>query len=331
MARRADDQMRQVIALGLIFVLEVGSAHATTAAPRHTSGPTARSNSPGRVFRDCPDACPQMVVVPPGEFAMGSPPTEIGRFDSESPQHRVAIGYALAVGRYDITRGEYAAFVQATGYRPKEAGCFTVNASGTAVALDAQASWRQPGFGQSARDPVVCINFDDAGAYVAWLSQKTAHAYRLLSEAEYEYAERAGTTSAYWWGDGAASTCSYANGADLDAKASLAWTMRFPRRTVISCHDGYVFTSPVGSFKPNAFGLYDMTGDVWSWLGDCWNDSYAGAPTDGSANLVGDCARRALRGGSWTYDSRILRSANRDTVTTSARLIDVGFRIARTL
>jgi len=324
--------MRWLSPLGLIFVLGLGSADAAAApALRHATTPAARLNSPGRVFRDCPDVCPEMVMVPPGEYAMGSPPTEPGRFDSESPQHRVAIGYALAVGRYDITRGEFAAFARATGYRADDAGCFTVNSSGTAARRNAGATWRQPGFAQTARDPVVCVDFDDAGAYVAWLSRRTGHAYRLLSEAEYEYAERAGTTTAFWWGDAATSACGYANGADLDAKASTGWTARFPDRTVISCHDGYVFTSPVGSFRPNAFGLYDMTGDVWSWLADCWNDSYAGAPTDGSANLAGDCGRRSLRGGSWTYDSRILRSANRDRVTTDARLVDIGFRVARTL
>jgi len=329
--------MRWLIPLRLILVLGVSSAQAATPvvaaapAPRHATGPTARLNSPGRVFRDCPDVCPEMVVIPPGEYAMGSPSTETGRFDSEGPQHRVAIGYALAVGEYDITRGEYAAFARATGYRPNHAGCFTANASGAAVGLSAGANWRRPGFDQTARDPVVCISFDDASAYAAWLSRKSGHAYRLLSEAEYEYAERAGTTTAYWWGDDATPACSYANVADLDAKASSDWTARFPGRTVESCHDGYVFTSPAGSFRPNAFGLYDMTGDVWSWLADCWSDSYAGAPTDGSANLAGDCGRRSLRSGSWSYSSRILRSANRDRVTAAARLIDVGFRVARTL
>lgn len=316
--------MRWLIPLGLILVLGAGSAP----APRNATG---RVNSPGGEFRDCPGVCPEMVAISPGEFIMGSPSRETGRFDSEGPRHRVAVGYALAVGKYDITRGEYAAFVEATGYRPNDAGCFTINASGAAVGQNAGAHWRRPGFDQTARDPVVCINFDDAGAYVAWLSRKTGHAYRLLSEAEYEYAERAGTTTAYWWGDDATSACGYANGADLDAKASPGWRVRFPGRMVNSCHDGYAFTSPVGSFKPNAFGLYDMTGDVWSWLADCWNDTYAGAPTDGSANLAGDCGRRSLRGGSWIYDSRILRSANRDRLTTAARLIDVGFRVARPL
>jgi formylglycine-generating enzyme required for sulfatase activity len=279
----------------------------------------------GRVFRDCPDSCPQMVVIPPGAYDMGSPTTEAGRFDSESPQHRVVIGHALAVGEFDITRGQYAAFVAATGHRSKGAGCFTFNLSGTAVGLDHGRDWRRPGFDQTASDPVVCVSFDDAAAYVRWLSRKTGHAYRLLSEAEYEYAERAGTTSAFWWGDDPSAACGYANVLDLDAKALL------PQWPVNNCHDGFAFTSPVGSFKPNAFGLYDPIGDVWSWLADCWNDSYAGAPTDGSANLAGDCARRSLRGGSWKYSLRILRSANRDRVAPGARVIDVGFRVARTL
>jgi formylglycine-generating enzyme required for sulfatase activity len=316
---------------GVISVALAVLSLAAISGPSLAAERFAQTNAAGAVFRDCRDACPEMVVIPPGEYAMGSPATEAGRFDSEDPAHRVVIRYALAVGRYDITRGEYAAFVRATGYRPKDARCFTANLSGTAIRRTTGTNWRRPGFDQTARDPVVCVNFDDANAYVAWLSKKTGHAYRLLSEAEFEYAESAGTTSVYWWGDDATRACGYANVADLDAKASPAWRARYPDRTVTGCHDGYVFTSPVGRFKPNAFGLHDMTGDVWSWLADCWKDSYAGAPADGSANLASDCGRRSLRGGSWTYDSRIFRTANRDRLTSDARVVDIGFRIARTL
>jgi formylglycine-generating enzyme required for sulfatase activity len=312
------------VAAGIVALIAAASS------PVAADGAPAPS-SPGAVFRDCPDACPEMVVIPPGRYDMGSPPTEPGRFDSESPQHRVTIGYPLAVGRYDVTRGEYAAFVAATGYKPA-GGCFTLDLSGAAVGENARANWRRPGFRQTARDPVVCVNVDDAGAYVAWLSRKTGHAYRLLSEAEYEYAERAGTATAFWWGNDATAICHFANAADLDAKARFPTAQSmFPGSAVDSCHDGYAFTSPVGRYAPNAFGLYDMAGDVWSWLTDCENHSYAGAPTDGSASLAGDCGRRALRGGSWQYDARILRSANRDVAPASARLIEVGFRVARAL
>jgi len=311
------------MALVTVVAAMAASPHATRAAVGLTS--------PGAVFRDCPDACPDMVVIPPGAYAMGSPLTESGRFDSESPQHRVTIGYPLAVGRYDVTRAEYAAFVAATAYKPAD-GCFTLDLSGAAVGENARANWRRPGFHQSARDPVVCVNIGDAGAYVAWLSRKTGHAYRLLSESEYEYAERAGTTTAFWWGDDATAICRFANGADLDAKARFPGSKAmFPGSVVDGCHDGYAFTSPTGRYPPNAFGLYDMAGNVWSWLADCANHSYAGAPADGSASLAGDCSNRALRGGSWQYDARILRSANRDVAPASARLIEVGFRVARAL
>jgi formylglycine-generating enzyme required for sulfatase activity len=262
---------------------------------------------------------PQMIVVPAGEYAMGSAASEVNHQTYEGPRHRVRIGYSFAVGKYPITVGEFAVFVADTHY---DAGdqCFTTEEGDQPRR---GRDWRNPSFAQTPTHPAVCLNWNDAQAYVAWLSRKTGHAYRLLSEAEYEYINRAGSTTVYWWGDDPAAACAYANGADLDTKA------RFPQMTTNTCHDGYVFTSPVGSFKPNPFGLYDTTGNAWSWLSDCWNDSYVGAPTDGSANMSGDCTQRLLRRGSWSARPTILRSAERIRYPVDVRIDDHGFRVAR--
>ncbi|HVY33695.1 MAG TPA: formylglycine-generating enzyme family protein [Caulobacteraceae bacterium] len=266
---------------------------------------------------------PEMIVVPAGEFAMGSPDAEPNHQNSEAPRHRVRIGYPFAVGKYLVTVGEFARFAAETHY---EAGdqCLTMEGGG----LDSRTGrdWRHVGFDQTDNHPVICMSYGDAEAYVAWLSKKTGHAYRLLSEAESEYVNRAGSDAAYWWGDDPAAACTYANGADLDAKAQLPQLSANP-----ACHDGYVFTSPVGSFKPNPFGLYDTTGDAWSWTDDCANDSYAGAPSDGSANLAGDCGQHVLRGGSKLNDATFLRAARRIWHLNGVRSFNHGFRVARSL
>jgi len=271
---------------------------------------------------DGPDT-PRMVVVPAGAFTMGSPSSEPGRRDEEGPQHRVTIGYALAVSTYPVRRDEYAAFVADTR-RPEPASCVTLQAGDF---RDTPGGGRRdPDFGPSGRDPAECISFEEATAYAAWLSRKTGHPYRLLSEAEYEWAERGGTTSAYWWGDDAASACGAANGGDQELKPHVpsSWVVN-------TCHDGFAFASPVGSFRPNPFGLYDMSGNVWSWTADCYADSYDGAPADGSARAGGLCARRTLRGGSWLNDPAYLRSAIRYRAFTTCQIALNGFRVARTV
>ena len=172
---------------------------------------------------------------------------------------------------------------------------------------------------------MVCVSWDDAKAYVRWLSGKTRHEYRLLSEAEWEYVARAGTTTARYWGESKSGQCRYANGADRQAKR------RKPTRTTVYCDDVYYQTSPVGTYEANGFGLHDVLGNVWEWTEDCWNESYEGAPSDGSAWESGNCDRRVLRGGSWNSKPRILRSANRNWVATGSRNDSDGFRVARTL
>lgn len=269
----------------------------------HTPGAEARAAAdaparPGAVVRDCPTACPEMVLVPAGAFRMGSPIDEEGRDHQEGPMHRVSFAHPFYVAKYDVTVGEFAAFVEETRH---DAGR---NCNGKS-----DVSWRNPGFPQDDTHPVVCVNFADAQAYVAWLSNKTGHTYRLLSESEYEYASRAGTRTAFWWGPKVG-----VNRANC-AGCGSAWDRKG--------------TSPVGSFPPNPWGLYDTTGNVYVWVSDCWNDIYDNATPDGSANTQGDCSMRGLRGGGWGSPIPHVRVAFRLADPAGARYDNMGFRVAR--
>jgi formylglycine-generating enzyme required for sulfatase activity len=192
-------------------------------------------------------------------------------------------------------------------------------------------SWRDPGFPQTDRDPVVNVSATDATAYAAWLSRKTGKAYRLPSEAEWEYAARAGATTARFWGDDRDRTaaCGYANVADETLRENFF--AQPDRDRFFACDDSYAATSPVGKFHRNGFGLYDMLGNVWQWTADCYSNGYSGAPSDGSAWTTGDCDRRVLRGGSWAAIPRFLRAGTRSRIGTDKRGNDAGFRLARIL
>ena len=280
----------------------------------------------GESFKDCPD-CPEMVVLPSGSFLMGSPEGEEGPEAVEGPQHKVTIAKPFAVGRTHITRGEFSRFVKATGHKT-DGGCYAWTAKGWNN--DKTASWRSPGFEQDDEShPVVCVNWNDAKAYVAWLSKTTGKPYRLLSEAEAEYAARGVTVATaqprYFFGNDAKDLCQHGNGADETAKE------KFPGWTVAPCKDGYVFTAPVMSFRSNPFGLYDVQGNAWSWVEDCKHENYNGAPSDGSAWTSGDCSRRILRGGSWFSLPQGLRAAFRNLYNPGDRNFISGFRVARTL
>lgn len=279
---------------------------------------------PSETFRDCPD-CPEMVVVPAGRFRMGSPATEAGRNRNEGDRHEVVIPAPFAVGKYEITRGQFSEFVRATGHEMSK-GCWAFNSRATAWLRDSGRSWLEPGFTQTDQHPVVCVSWEDARAYVKWLSGKTGKHYRLLTEAEWEYATRANTVTARYWRDPVQQACEFANVADQQAKR------QYPGWSAFDCDDRFAETAPVGSYKPNGFGLHDMLGNVWEWVEDCWNESYAGAPNDGSAWLSGNCTKRVLRGGSWSNTSEILRSAFRNGhVTANRNYFNNGFRIAMTL
>ena len=278
-----------------------------------------RELEPGRRFRDCPK-CPEMVVVPPGSFTMGSPASEEGRFDDEGPQHRVTIAEPFAVGVHEVTRGEYARFLQETNHTVGNSCRIWDNGKEDWVERSGR-NWRNPGFAQTDRHPVVCASWDDARAYARWLSRETGERYRLLSESEWEYVARAATRTARYWGEHESLQCRHANGAD--AGTMFDWR--------VSCSDGHARTSPVGTYPANGFGLHDVLGNAWEWVQDCWNEDYAGAPGNGRAWERGDCSRRVVRGGSWYVIPWFLRAAIRSWLGTGNRDYDLGFRIARTL
>ena len=287
----------------------------------------ARRN-PGMVFKDCAD-CPEMVVIPAGRFVMGAVPDEEEReglsdqFRNRSQPQRGVNVEPFSAGKFEVTRGQYRVFAEATG-RSSD-GCFVW--AGAEFEKDQTKDWRNPGYAQDDPHPVACVSWDDASAYVRWLSQKTGRDYRLLTEAEWEYAARAGATTTRFWGDAGNMSCGYANGADLTAMAQVPGASYW---LVANCNDRYAYTAPVGSYRANAFGLYDMLGNVGEWTQDCWNGNYSGAPTDGSAWAAGDCFLRVVRGGSWEDAPLGLRAAYRVGSPTVIRVYTRGFRVART-
>ena len=270
-----------------------------------------------------------MVVVPAGSFSMGSPGGEEGRKDREGPLHRVSLdGFAL--GKHEVSVGEFRRFVEATGYRTDaekntgDSGCYAMDPNDGQWGWRAGRYWDSPGFSQSERHPAVCLSWNDATAYVKWLAQSTGKAYRLPSEAEWEYAARAGSITARPWGDDPNQACRNANVAD-QTKSPSGVTFN-PKH---ECNDGVFFTAAVGSFLANGFGLHDMIGNALEWVGDCWNESYSGAPSDGSGWNSGDCGKRVVRGGSWYVVPALARSASRNWLDTTFRYVSSGFRPAR--
>lgn len=272
---------------------------------------------------------PEMVRIPPGKFLMGSPETEAGRTSGEGPQHEVTISKPFALSRHEITVGQFRQFVEDAGYQTTAEksgkGCYGWNANKKEIDQLAERNWKNPGFAQIDDHPVVCVSWDDVQVYVTWLSRRTGENYRLPTEAEWEYTARAGTTVArFYQGD---QQCKYANGAGQEKKSIAS-----PNLVLAECDDGYVYTAPVASFGENHYSLFDMLGNVWEWMQDCWHDNYDYAPLDGSAWLKkgsGDCNRRVFRGGSWLNSPQSLRSADRSGFFTNATSNYLGFRIAR--
>lgn len=255
-----------------------------------------RCLKPVDVFRDCA-ACPEMVIVPAGSFLMGSDKASDPDHDAtEAPRHEVRIAKPFAVGRFEVTFEEWDACVAAggcNGYRPADGG-----------------------WGRSRR-PVINISWADAQAYVAWLSATTGKPYRLLTEAEWEYAARAGTTTRFTSGDDPRDLCAFGNGA-------VPW--------VRACTNAFANrTAPIGQFKANAFGLHDTIGNVWEWVDDCWHASHVGAATDGATRTEAGCDKHVIRGGSWLTGPIGLRAAMRAGVATGYRDDDAGLRILREL
>jgi formylglycine-generating enzyme required for sulfatase activity len=264
--------------------------------------------NPGDNFRDCED-CPEMVVIPSGSFLMGS---NDGNSD-QKPVHRVTIADKFAVGKFEVTRGEYAKFFRATG-RDAEAPCYVHDAGW-------KQDWQNPGHSQNDGQPVACVNWDDARAYVTWLNRETGESYRLLSEAEWEYTARAGSSTKFSFGNSESALCDHGNGADQSTLFDWGNT---------SCNDGYDNqTAPVGNYRANLFGVHDMHGNVWEWVEDCYEDNYNNVPSNGTANTGPNSCKRVSRGGSWNSKPWVLRSANRSGYSTDYRVNNFGFRIAR--
>ena len=291
----------------------------------------ASANAPGApvaalrpAFKDC-DVCPEMVEIPEGFFQMGTPPNYANRNTNETPQHTVRFAAPFAVGRFEVTVEQFAAFVEATGYQP--ASRCAIFALDLDQWVSKPASFRDPAFPVTGDHPATCVNWNDAKAYVAWLSEKTGKPYRLLSEAEWEYAARAGATTPFSFGDlDHRSPCDYAKLAD--ASTRFTW-----RLETCSSNHGHG-AAPVGRHRPNAWGVHDMHGNVWEWVEDCRHGTYVNAPADGSAWLNGqggDCTRRITRGGSWQNPLIALRAAHRTAFQTTSAAAHRGFRVARSL
>jgi formylglycine-generating enzyme required for sulfatase activity len=255
--------------------------------------PSATEHEAGSTFKDC-ENCPDMVSVPAGRFVMGSGKSEKGRQKSEEPQHEVAVTAPLAIGKYEVTFDDWEACALEGGcanYQPQDGG------------------WGK------GRRPVIYVSYDDAKAYVEWLRQKTGKPYRLLSEAEWEFAARGGTSTPYAGGETLAPTQ-----ANYDASSAAGRGQPEYKGTTIE----------VGTFPPNPYGLYDMEGNVFEWVEDCWNPTHAGAPADASPR-GGDCARRVAKGGAWYYEADFARAAARMSFPKGSRLNVIGFRVARPL
>lgn len=279
--------------LTLVGLEEMKRAPTPALAPK---GPRPEQTADLGTFKEC-DACPTMVAIPGGVFQMGSPSGERGRKENEGPVRRVSVA-RFALARTEITFDQFEACAAdggCIGYRPKDEG-----------------------WGRGAH-PALNVSWEDAQAYARWLNSKVPGApYRLPSEAEWEYAARAGSTGRYSWGDSASHE--HANyGKDGCCGGE------------VKGRDQWEFTAPVGSFPPNDFGLHDMSGNLWEVVDDCWSESHSGAPDDGAARRSGDCSNRPIRGGSWDNQPDRIRSAARDGARRDRRYRSMGFRIARSL
>jgi len=297
-----------------------------------TALPAAQGDTPmpieaGKTFRECAGACPLMVVIPAGTFSMGTPRLDIESDGREGPPHTVNFAKPFALGVYDVTRGEYARFVRESGHQTAK-GCNVIDTTGRWI-TDPNKDWRNPAFKQTDRDPVVCISWNDAQAYITWLNSKVApndpaHGpYRLPSESEWEYAARAGSTTGFYWGT-----------EPSHDQANYGIDDCGPCGAKKEGRDQWYFTSPVGSFPPNAFGLYDASGNVWQFTQDCMHYSFQDAPADGSAWMTDTdraCYNHPLRGGSWLDPGFLVTIFVRNPWASDDHNNANGFRVARTL
>lgn len=291
---------------------------------------------PGQVFSDrfldIKGRSPAMVVIATGRFMMGSPDDAGDHQSNEAPLHEVHIDKGFAIGRSEVTVGQFREFVRASGYVPDSVrlgGASVYDSRSGVMRVDSRATWEDDYAGRHAQDtqPVVNVSWNDAHAYAQWLSKRSGRKYGLPSEAQFAYALRGGTTTRYWWGDGTPKDkVENITGSGDRSRNGRRWTHAFS-----AYRDGYWGPAPIQSFAPNPFGLYDMSGNVTEWVRDCWHDNYTRAPDDGSAWVNPGCATRVLRGGSWGSAPDQVRSAWRQGAPATTRSGRVGFRVIRTL
>ncbi|MBS0569719.1 MAG: SUMF1/EgtB/PvdO family nonheme iron enzyme [Proteobacteria bacterium] len=295
------------------------------------------SYSPGQVvvdqFLDRHGSAPPLVVIPTGGFMMGAAPGEKDARANEEPQRLVKIDTGFALGRDDVSVGEFRVFIDDSGYitDAEKVGASSIYDENTGRMIDRHGiTWRDDYLGEAAADglPVIHVSWNDATAYVQWLSTRTGKHYRLPSEAEFEYALRAGAATRYPWGDGNPTRVAdnFTGDGDRSPRLKRSWAKAFRRYD-----DGYWGPAPIGKFPPNAFGLIDMDGNVSTWVADCWHENYLRAPADSSAWMNPGCAEHVIRGGSWGSAPDQVRSAYRLSAPSNTRSARVGIRVARDL
>ncbi|PKU21366.1 formylglycine-generating enzyme family protein [Telmatospirillum siberiense] len=319
---------------GLLFICVIfNTLPAAAQSNAEVSPATEATPSAFTTFRDCPN-CPEMVTLPGGTFEMGLSDEDAGRLAvplnflvSLRPKHRVSVK-AFAIGKYTVTRDEFASFARETGFVSH--GCEVYD--GRTWINSGSNNWLDPGFDQTGRHPVVCVSWNDAQAFLSWLNTKIGQVagkrnggrYRLPTEAEWEYAVRAGTVTSRYWGDDPSAQCVNVNGADQAEK------LAFPDKTTVApCDDGFVRTAPVGTFRPNPWGLFDMLGNVEQWVDDCGHHDYSGAPSDGSAWAAEDCREHVARGGAWVTPPQLITSYDRISFPPDKRSGAFGFRVVK--
>ena len=326
--------LRSLTAIMLLAAAGVPCPQSAAALSSQPAG-SRQPKIPPRRFHDCA-GCPEMVVIPAGSAILGSTSQEraqsgITRLfgDREGPRYRVRFAHPYAIGESEVTRGQYAEFASAT-QRPDPSECGVHDAAADSWTPKPGFNWRHPGFPQDDNHPAVCISYNDAAAYAAWLAKRTGKPYRLPSDAEWEYAARAGSETPWYWGEAPETGCGIANILSDGTIAKLLAPKSMANR--LACSSGRSFTVPVKSFPPNAFGVYDTAGNAFEWVADCNNPDNRGAHRDGSARMTGDCSRHYLKGGAFNTPLWLTRAAVRGApISPDLRMFSMGFRVARAL
>lgn len=274
-------------------------------------------------------SAPDLIILSTGSFLIGSKNTELGRHENEGSQKQVHLLHLVALGKTEVTVSQFKKFVEDTNHitdaeNDAKKGCRIFE---NEWVWKSNHYWRKPGYFQTDEHPVVCISWNDAVAYTEWLSEQTGHFYTLPSESEWEYAARSDTSTLRFWEQNNESACLYANVSDI-TRATMH-NLNKSDKNIFACEDGYAYSSPVGSFKENPYGFYDILGNVWEWTADCWNNSYDNLPLDGQPHLSGNCENRVYRGGAWGNSPNLIRAAKRGTDPKEFRYYNVGFRVRR--